>query len=653
MFGKLLVANRGEISVRIIRACRELGIVSVAVYSEADENALHVRLADEAYPIGPAAPAESYLNIERLVEVMRSSGAEAVHPGYGFLAENAEFARAVEETGAVWVGPSPEAMELMGSKVAAKQLAEEAGVPTVPGYTGAASADKLAEEAERIGFPVLIKASAGGGGRGMRAVHDPEEFAEAVEAARREARSAFGDDTVFLERLIRRPRHVEVQVIADNHGNVVHLGERDCSIQRRHQKIIEESPAPALRPGLRRELGAAAVRLAAAAGYRNAGTVEFMLEGERFYFLEMNTRLQVEHPVTEMVTGTDLVRLQIAAAAGERLPFSQEDVALTGSAIEARVYAEDPETFMPTGGRLLLFRPPEGPGIRNDAGVESGDEVPVNYDPMIGKLIVHAPDRSAAVLKLLRALRDYRVEGVTTNLPLLRRVAEHPAFAAGDVATDFLEVHGLVGEPDGVPDEVFLAAAVFELSGSAAAPAADPFTSGLWRTGGSRRFRYLAGGEERAVEGEPAGNRRWTLLLDGRECEVELLARLGDELHLRAAGGPFAARVGRTGAEFHVSYRDREYAFVRPAPLSLEKLEFASGDAGHTSLEAPMPGIVVKVLVSEGEEVRAQQPLLVLEAMKMEQPIVAPYAGVVTSLPFTEGAMVSGGAVLAELEESS
>ncbi|TCJ16158.1 acetyl-CoA carboxylase biotin carboxylase subunit [Rubrobacter taiwanensis] len=651
MFSRILIANRGEIAVRIIRACRELGIAAVAVYSEADAGALHVRLADESYLLGPAAPAESYLNIERILDAVRESGAEAVHPGYGFLAENADFARAVEEAGAVWIGPPPEAMELMGSKVAAKRLAEKADVPTVPGYTGDdTSVEKLAEEAGRIGFPVLIKASAGGGGRGMRAVRDPGEFPDAVESAQREALSAFGDGRVFLEKLIERPRHIEVQVLGDNHGNVVHLGERECSIQRRHQKIIEESPSPALTPEEREELGEAAVRLAEAAGYRNAGTVEFMLEGHRFYFLEMNTRLQVEHPVTELVTGRDLVELQIRVAAGERLPFAQESVELTGSAIEARVYAEDPETFMPTGGRILLFRPPEGPGIRNDAGVESGDEVPVNYDPMIGKLIVYAPDRPAAVSRMQEALRSYVIEGVVTNLPLLRRVAGHPAFAAGDTSTDFLETHGLVGRPGEAPAEALLAAAVEELSGSGN-PARDPFELGIWRAGGAARIRYLDGGRERTVEAERNGARLWRLRLDGEEYEVGLLARTGNELHLKANGSPVAARVEREGSEVRVSCRGREHTLARPPALNLEDMESGSGESGRTSLEAPMPGIVIKVLVEEGEEVRAQQPLLVLEAMKMEQPIVAPYAGVVTRLPFREGSMVSGGAVLAELEE--
>ncbi|HJQ29541.1 MAG TPA: biotin carboxylase N-terminal domain-containing protein, partial [Rubrobacter sp.] len=390
-FESLLVSNRGEIAVRIIRVCRELGIRSIAVYSEADERAMHRRLADEAYLLGPAPAPESYLNVERLVEVIERSGAEAVHPGYGFLSESAEFARSVQSAGAVWVGPPPEAMESVGFKVRAKELARRADVPTIPGYDGEDDGeDRLAEEADRIGFPVLVKASAGGGGRGMRAVSRPEDFAEAVRGARREAEAAFGDGSVFLEKLVEDPRHVEVQVIGDSQGNVLHLFERECSIQRRHQKVVEEAPSPALDPDLRNSICDAAVRFTRESGYENAGTVEFLLDGDNFYFLEMNARLQVEHPVTELVTGLDLVHLQLAVAAGELLPLTQDEVSLRGSAIEARLYAED-EQGMPSGGRLEAFSPPEGAGVRNDAGFEAGDEIPLNYDAMLAKLIVYAP----------------------------------------------------------------------------------------------------------------------------------------------------------------------------------------------------------------------------------------------------------------------
>ncbi|HET9927691.1 MAG TPA: biotin carboxylase N-terminal domain-containing protein, partial [Rubrobacter sp.] len=450
-FESLLVANRGEIAVRIIRACRELGIKSIAVYSEADEYAMHRRLADESYPLGPAPAPESYLNVGRLVEAIERSGATAVHPGYGFLSESAEFARAVGSAGATWVGPSPEAMDAVGFKVRAKELARRAGVPTIPGYDGEdQSEEQLAEEADLIGYPVLVKASAGGGGRGMRSVTRQGDFVEAVRGARREAEAAFGDGSVFLEKLVEDPRHVEVQVIGDQQGNVLHLFERECSIQRRHQKVVEEAPSPALDQELREEICAAAVRLAQCAGYRNAGTVEFLLDNEGFYFLEMNARLQVEHPVTELVTGLDLVHLQLAVAAGKPLPLDQDEVTLRGSAIEVRIYAED-EGGMPSGGLLESFSTPEGAGIRNDAGFETGDEIPLNYDAMLAKLIVSASDRPAAVRRLRRALDDYEILGPSSNLPLLRRIVDHPAFEKGETTTRFLEEYRLTEPPPTEP----------------------------------------------------------------------------------------------------------------------------------------------------------------------------------------------------------
>jgi 3-methylcrotonyl-CoA carboxylase alpha subunit len=648
---KLLVANRGEIAVRIIRACRELGIRSIAVYSEADEGAMHRRLADEAYPIGPAPAPESYLNIEGLIEVIEESGADAVHPGYGFLAESAAFARAVEEAGAVWVGPSPEAMDLMGFKVRAKEIARKANVPTVPGYDGSdGSEERLAEEAEKIGYPVLVKASAGGGGRGMRAVARPRDFLEAVRGAKREAKAAFGDDSVFLEKFIERPRHVEVQVIGDDHGNVVHLYERECSIQRRHQKVIEEAPSPALEPELREAMCAAAVRLTEEAGYRNAGTVEFLLDGESFYFLEMNARLQVEHPVTEMVTGLDLVQLQFAVAAGEPLPMSQDEVALSGSSIEARVYAEG-EGGLPAGGRLLLFSPPEGPGIRNDVGVESGDEVSAHYDPMISKFVVFAPNREMAVRRLGRALEDYTILGVPTNLPLLRRIAGHPAFAAGETTTDFLEKHQLAEPPVEipVPTDAILLAAVGELTWGRTT--AEPFAAGPWRNLGSVRLRYRTGDSEHRVEAERSGSNTFRLRLEEEERSVELLAFRDGEMHATLDGNPTRAGFVLDGLELRLSLHGTVYELSKPRPPDVDAV---GGDTMETAagLTAPMPGSVVRVLVGEGDEVEEGQLLLVLEAMKMEQPVAAPHAGRVASLPYGEGALVPGGAVLAEIEET-
>jgi 3-methylcrotonyl-CoA carboxylase alpha subunit len=647
-FGKLLIANRGEIAVRVILACRELGIRSVAVYSEADEKAMHRRLADEAHPIGPAPATESYLNIERLLEAIEASGAEAVHPGYGFLAESAPFARAVESSGAVWVGPPPEAMEAMGFKVRAKELARQAGVPTVPGYDGEDESDeRLAEEAETIGFPVLVKASAGGGGRGMRAVTRPQDFAEAVRGARREAEAAFGDGSVFLEKLIEDPRHVEVQVIGDAEGNVIHLYERECSIQRRHQKVVEEAPSPALSPELREEMCAAAVRLARQADYRNAGTVEFLLDKEEFYFLEMNARLQVEHPVTELVTGFDLVNLQLAVAAGEPLPFSQEDVSLRGSAIEARLYAE--EDGLPAGGKLLAFAPPEGPGIRNDTGVEAGDEVSLHYDPMLAKLIVFAPDRDAAVRRLRRSLHDYSVLGLPTNLPLLRRIAGHPAYAAGETTVRFLEEHRLteaLPEPEAPPEAVLLAAAA-ELSPRASA---DPFAAAPWRNLGAARLRYQVGKRKYVVEAERSGG-ALKLRLDGREAVVEVISEQDGHIRAIVDGQAVSAGLAFDGLDALVSLGGEIYRLSKPPPPDVDGTGPGGPDAPGASLTAPMPGTVVKVLVGEGDEVEEGQVLLVLEAMKMEQPVAAPHAGRIASLPYGEGTLVPGGAVLAEIEE--
>lgn len=653
-FDKILIANRGEIAARIIRACRELGIAAVAVYSEADRAALHVRLADEAYLLGPAAAAESYLHVERILDVARRSGAQAIHPGYGFLSERAHFARACQLAGVIFIGPPPEAIDRMGSKIAAKRLAEQAGVPTVPGYMGDDQrAARLREEAQRVGFPLLIKASAGGGGKGMRAVARLNELDDALAGAQREARAAFGDDAVFLERLIERPRHVEIQVLADSHGGCVSLFERECSIQRRHQKIVEESPSSALSPQLRAEMGAAAVRLALAAGYCNAGTIEFLLDEEgHFFFLEMNTRLQVEHPVTELVAGVDLVQLQIAIAAGAPLPFAQADLSQRGHAIEARVYAEDSATFLPSTGRVALFAPPAGPGIRNDAGLESGDDVTVYYDPMLAKLIVAAPDRPAAIARLRCALDDYTVLGVTTNLPLLRAIAAHPDFASGATRTDFLAATGLASAtyaPDGVPAEVLVAAAIATLQSSAA----DLQSAGPWRLPhSSMQVRYLTSGTEHLVSVTRVAE-RWRVQVGETAYLLATIVCRPALLVLEFEG----QRVER----FHVA-RERDtlllgwhgvsFALERAIGLSVDALAGRVGRPhGRASLEAPMPGTVIKVLVGEGQSVAARQPLLVLEAMKMEHVVAAPYDGVVRKLPFQAGALVAKGATLIELEE--
>jgi acetyl-CoA carboxylase, biotin carboxylase subunit len=442
MFKKILIANRGEIAVRVIRACREMGIAPVAVYSDVDRAALHVRKADEAYHIGPATASESYLNIPRLIEVASKSGAEAIHPGYGFLSENAGFNRACRDAGIKFIGPTPEAMELMGSKTRARQTMEKAGVPFVPGTTrGLESLQQAREVAAKIGYPVMLKAAGGGGGKGMRAVRSAEELASALEQARSEAVRSFNDDEVYIEKLIENPRHIEVQILGDEHGSVVYLGERECSVQRRHQKVLEESPSSFVDPEMRRRMGETAVRVGKAAGYSNAGTVEFLVDAQKnFYFLEVNARLQVEHPVTELVTGLDLVQLQIRIAAAERLPIRQEDIGLRGHAIECRVYAEDPDNnYFPSPGTITRLLQPSGPGIRRDSGMYEGWTVPIDYDPLLAKVIGYASTRAEAIARLDRAMYEYFVGGIKTNISLFRRILRDADFIAGEVNTGYLD----------------------------------------------------------------------------------------------------------------------------------------------------------------------------------------------------------------------
>jgi len=499
MFKKILIANRGEIAVRVIRACRELSIPSVAVFSEADRLGLPVQLADEAYCIGPASPLESYLRIEAIIEAARACGADAIHPGYGFLAENSTFAEQVAEAGMTFIGPPAEAIRLMGNKVAARELMMTSGVPVIPGAEPAADdMERYFAEARKIGYPVLVKAAAGGGGKGMRVAASEDELQLSLDSARREAGSAFGDSTVFLEKYIEKPRHVEIQVLADSHGRTIHLFERECSIQRRHQKIVEESPSTALPPEIRGAMGQAAVQAAEAVGYTNAGTVEFLLDTDgRFYFLEMNTRIQVEHPITELVTGVDLVQWQIRIAAGEELTIAQEDLGQKGHAIECRVYAEDPgNTFMPCPGKILYALEPAGPGIRNDSAIWSGAEVTMDYDPILSKLIVWGEDRDQARRRMIRALRDMVVLGIETTCGYLADVIEHPAFARGETYTDFIPQHMAewrpAGEGQDVPAAVLAAAGLDQLNPLAASgagqgsgvPALTPWQRcGSWQIG--------------------------------------------------------------------------------------------------------------------------------------------------------------------------
>lgn len=489
MFKKILIANRGEISVRVIRACHDLGIPVVAVYSEVDRAALHVLRADEACPIGPASAAESYLNIPRILEAARISGADAIHPGYGFLSENPRFARACREAGIKFIGPPPESMELMGSKTRARQQMEKAGVPFVPGTSRGLESVREAEQiADKLGYPVMLKAAAGGGGKGMRLVSTRAELASALEGARSEAQRSFGDGEVYIEKAIINPRHIEMQVLADEHGNTVYLGERDCSVQRRHQKVVEECPSPAVNNEMRQRMGQIAVKAAQAAAYSNAGTIEFLADRDgNFYFLEMNTRLQVEHPVTELVTGMDLVHLQIRIAAGERLPFNQQDIQLRGHAVECRIYAEDPENnYFPSPGRINSLTEPSGPGIRVDSGVYEGWNVPLEYDPLLAKLIGYGETREQAIGRLCRALEEYFVGGVKTNLALFERILINPEFLAGQADTGLLARMPVSRSPHEDQREVAaIAAAIFQMMESrvanASEPSGNPQASSAWK----------------------------------------------------------------------------------------------------------------------------------------------------------------------------
>ncbi|MFJ8897894.1 MULTISPECIES: acetyl/propionyl/methylcrotonyl-CoA carboxylase subunit alpha [unclassified Streptomyces] len=658
MFDTVLVANRGEIAVRVVRTLRTLGVRSVAVYSDADAGARHVREADTAVRIGPAPAAESYLSVERLLEAAARTGARAVHPGYGFLAENAEFARACEAAGLAFIGPTADAIALMGDKIRAKETVKAAGVPVVPGSSGSGLTDaQLVDAAREIGMPVLLKPSAGGGGKGMRLVRDEARLADEIAAARREARASFGDDTLLVERWIDRPRHIEIQVLADGHGNVVHLGERECSLQRRHQKIIEEAPSVLLDEKTRTAMGEAAVQAARSCGYRGAGTVEFIVPGNdpsQYYFMEMNTRLQVEHPVTELVTGLDLVEWQLRVAAGERLAFGQDDVRLTGHAVEARLCAEDPARgFLPSGGTVLRLREPQGDGVRTDSGLTEGTEVGSLYDPMLSKVIAYGPDRATALRRLRAALAGTVTLGVQTNAGFLRRLLAHPAVVSGELDTGLVEreVDSLV--TDEVPAEVYAAAAL--LRQAALAPAAgpgwsDPFDAADgWRMGGGRVWTAhhlrVAGHDPVTVRVRPTADGGTELLPPGADTPVRASAgpldghrftcALDGVAHTFAAL-PDGTWLGRDGDAWQV--RDHD-----PVAAALTR----AGQAGADSLTAPMPGTVTVVKVAVGDEVDAGQSLLVVEAMKMEHVISAPHAGTVTELDVSPGTTVAMDQVLA------
>jgi len=665
MFDKLLIANRGEIACRIIRTAHRLSIGTVAVYSDADANALHVRMADEAVHIGPAPARSSYLQADRILEAALHSGAQAIHPGYGFLSENATFCRRCADAGLVFVGPTPDAIESMGSKAAAKRIMEAAGVPTLPGYHGEAQEPELLlEQAGKIGFPVLLKAVAGGGGKGMRRVDEAASFHESLAAAQREATSSFGDARMLVEKFLTRPRHVEIQVFCDNHGGGVYLAERDCSLQRRHQKVIEEAPAPGLPADLRRAMGEAGLRAAQAIDYRGAGTVEFLLDSSGdFYFMEMNTRLQVEHPVTEMITGLDLVEWQLRIAAGEPLPVAQADVSLRGHAFEARIYAEEPANdFLPTTGTLAYLEfPAESEHLRIDTGVQLGDEVSVHYDPMIAKLISWDRDRGSALRRLARALSQFRVSGLSTNIDFLYNITTHPGFASADLSTRFIEEHtdALLRPPGTAPLDAIAIASLFLLldrQRNAANAAADhPDRHSPWHTASGWRMNepHLQNlsleyaGETLKVSAQQLQADTFCLNWDAHDLTVRGVLQ-GERLEADINGFRQTVSVAAHDGQYSVYGKDGAFTFAQSGP----DLGNAAAEGTGGNPRAPMNGVIVKLLVNAGEPVAANAPLLVMEAMKMEHTIRAPTAGQVTAFYVQAGELVDGNAELLAFEES-
>jgi geranyl-CoA carboxylase alpha subunit len=649
-FRKILIANRGEIALRIMRTARRLGHGVVAVYSEADRDALHVREADEAVGIGEALPSQSYLRIDAIVAAAKSSGADAVHPGYGFLAENADFAQACRDSGLIFIGPSPDAIRAMGSKARAKEIMRAAGVPCVPGYQGADQSDAaMLTEATKIGFPVMIKAVAGGGGRGMRQVTDTASFPDSLRSARSEAQSAFGDAAVILERAIQNPRHIEIQVFGDRYGNAVHLGERDCSVQRRHQKLIEEAPSPAVSPELRAQMGSIAVAAIKSLRYEGAGTLEFLLDGSgEFYFMEMNTRLQVEHPVTEAITGLDLVELQLRVAAGEPLPLRQQDVEFSGHAIEVRLCSEDAgRDFMPQSGRMALWQMPDG--IRAEHALQSGSEIPPFYDSMIAKLISHGATRDEARQKLACGLEQTIAFGVTTNQAFLAACLRHPAFASGEATTAFIGEHRdeLLAPRVDASAGVALAALLLYLTDSHAPP---------WRSGRTLAATFPLPArielDSRVRDLEVVHDRDGSYLarLDGRDCRFEIDDLGRDAIRFRTDGLMQSARFLRDGDRLHILHRGitisvRDLTFAGPAA--------AAATDRDGKVRAAMNGRVVAVLVKAGERVAAGQPVMTLEAMKMEHVHIAPVAGTISAIDVAEGDQVTTGRIVVQIEAAA
>jgi 3-methylcrotonyl-CoA carboxylase alpha subunit len=659
MFSKILIANRGEIACRVIKTARRMGIKTVAVYSDADRGARHVAMADEAVHIGGSAARDSYLVVDRILDAARRTGAEAIHPGYGFLSENAGFAEACEKAGVAFIGPPPAAIRAMGSKSEAKKIMEKARVPLVPGYHGDdQSPELLAREAGRIGFPVLIKASAGGGGKGMRVVEEAAKFADALAGAKREAKASFADDHVLVEKYLTRPRHIEIQVFADTHGNCLYLFERDCSIQRRHQKVIEEAPAPNMDPARRRQMGEAAVAAAKAIGYVGAGTVEFIANQDgSFYFMEMNTRLQVEHPVTEMITGQDLVEWQLVVASGGKMPLAQDQLRIDGHAVEVRLYAEDPNrNFLPSTGTLVHLRlPAEGPHVRVDTGVREGDTVTPFYDPMIAKVIVHDRDRTSAMRRMAALMGETEVVGVTTNASLLKALCSHPAFVGGEVDTGFIERHreslfAKMGQADDRAFAIATLARVAEWSSQSNDPWDQKNGFRLLEIGHDE-VRWKDGEREVAVIVRRLRSGMLELGLPGGTVEASV--QRGDgRLAIRLGNDTFTAAVVRRQTADGVDYNlfadggSQRLRLVDP----LDVTQYEAVAAGEGSVRSPLPGKIIDLRVKAGDTVSRGQPLLVLEAMKMEHTLAAPADGTVKSVRYGVGEQVPEGAELVEFE---